>query len=133
MQRQGLADLGRRFGLRLVVAFGSRVTGRAHPDSDLDVAILPSQAPVSFATLADISAELSRLFRGVEIDIGLIPRADPLFLKKIFETGQLLVGDQRLFADYRVYAHRRYGDYLPYLRLETEATRRMIAVLRHAG
>jgi predicted nucleotidyltransferase len=113
-QRDHLALVAARHGLRLIVGFGSRVRGQPHPRSDLDL------------------ADLSTVFPGVELDLVFLPHADPLFLKKIFETGVLLHGDPVEFRHYRVYAFRRYSEYLPYLRLEEAATRRLIRQLRHA-
>jgi len=40
-QAQELARVAERHGLRLIVAFGSRMTGRSHAGSDLDLAVLP--------------------------------------------------------------------------------------------
>jgi predicted nucleotidyltransferase len=132
-QAEDLATLATRFGLRLVVAFGSQVAGRSHPGSDLDIAVLSAPGrDVTFRDLADMTADLSRVFPGVDVDVSVISHADPLFLKKIFETGVLLYGDPVEFRRYRVYAFRRYSEYLPYLRLEEETTRRLVRRLRHA-
>jgi predicted nucleotidyltransferase len=122
-----------RHGVRLIVAFGSRATGRAHAKSDLDIAVLPEPGrEVSLGDLADLAAALARIFPDVEVDVSLMPHADPLFLKKIFETGVLLHGDAAEFRRYRVYAFPRFSEYLPYLRLEEEATRRLVRRLSHA-
>jgi predicted nucleotidyltransferase len=37
-----LEPIARKHGLKLVVLFGSQVTGHAHPESDVDVAALPT-------------------------------------------------------------------------------------------
>jgi predicted nucleotidyltransferase len=132
-QSHDLADLAERHGLRLIVAFGSRAAGREHPGSDLDIAVLPRQGvEISFRGLADLAADLEEVFPAAEVDASLIPHADPLFLKKIFEGGVLLYGDEVEFRRYRVYAFRRYSEYLPYLRLEEEITSKLVARLRHA-
>ena len=133
-QERDLTGVAEKHGLRLIVAFGSRVTGKDHPKSDLDLAVLPSPgAEVPVGTLADLSADLARIFPGVEVDVSLMPHADPLFLKKIFETGVLLHGDEVEFRRYRVYAFRRYSEYLPYLGIEEAATRRLVEGLRRAN
>ena len=132
-QARDLAGVAECHGLRLIVAFGSRAMGRSHPGSDLDIAVLPEPGrEVSLRGLAGLAADLSRIFPAVEADVSLIPRADPLFLKKIFETGILLYGDEAEFRRYRVYAFRRHSEYLPYLRLEEAATRRLVSRLSHA-
>lgn len=132
-QAEDLAELAERHGLRLIVAFGSRAKGKAHPGSDLDIAVLPKQGvEISFRGLVDLAGDLQRVFPDAEVDASLIPHADPLFLKKIFEGGVLLYGAEVEFRRYRVYAFRRYSEYLPYLSLEEEATRRLVSRLSHA-
>lgn len=133
-QARDLAGVAERHGLRLVVAFGSRVTEKDHPGSDLDLAVLPSSgAEVPISTLSGLIADLAGIFPDDRVDVSLIHHADPLFLKKIFETGVLLHGDEAEFRRYRVYAFRRYSEYLPYLRIEDAATRRLVERMRHAG
>ncbi|MDR7520999.1 MAG: nucleotidyltransferase domain-containing protein [Armatimonadota bacterium] len=132
-QAERLAQVAARFGLRLIVAFGSRATRRVHAGSDLDLAILPAPGrEIGFRELADLLADLFAIFPDADVDLALIPHADPLFLKKIFETGVLLYGDAVEFRRYRVYAFRRYSEYLPYLRLEEAATRALVRRLCHA-
>ena len=129
-----LARVAQRHGLRLVVAFGSRATGRTRSDSDLDLAVLPSSGEdLPLSAFADLVADLSRVFPGVEVDVSLIPHADALFLKKIFDTGMRLFGDETEFRRFRVYAFRRFSEYQPYLRQEAQAARALIHRLRHAG
>lgn len=133
-QARDLTGVAEKHGLRLIVAFGSRVTGKDHPDSDLDLAILPSPgAEVPIGTLSELIADLAGIFPSVEVDVSIIPHADPLFLKKIFETGVLLHGDEVEFRRHRVYAFRRYSEYLPYLQIEEAATRRLVEGSRHAN
>ncbi len=133
-QTRDLAHLADQHALRLIVAFGSRVTGRTHSASDLDLAVLPAPGTdMSPSALADFAADLSRVFPGVEVDISIISYADALFLKKIFETAVLLYGDESEFRRYRVYAFRRFSEYEPYLRREAQAARALIRRLRHAG
>jgi len=133
-QARDLTGVAEKHGLRLIVAFGSRVAGKDHADSDLDLALLPSSgAEAPIGALGDLIADLARIFPGVEVDVSLMTHADPLFLKKIFETGVLLHGDEVEFRRYRVYAFRRYSEYLPYLRIEEAATRRLVEGLRRAN
>lgn len=133
-QREELARLARRYRLRMVVAFGSAVTGKTHPRSDLDLAVLP-EAGVEFSVgeWLRLWGDLDRILAPWEVDLADLARADPLFLRKVFETAVLLYGDEREFRWYRVYAFRRFSEYLPYLRLEVQATRKLVARLRDAG
>jgi predicted nucleotidyltransferase len=133
-QANELARVAERHGLRLIVAFGSRVTGRSHAGSDLDLAVLPKPGKsISMRSFGELAADLSRVFPQVEVDLSVIPYADALFLKKIFETAVLLSGEETDFRRYRVYAFRRFSEYRPYLQREAQAARALIHRLRHAG
>ena len=120
-------DIARRHGLALVVQFGSTVSGTVHEKSDVDVAVLFDRAPPGFAELADITHELQSLFPGRELDLAVLDRADPLFLKQVFDRSRLLAGSPRRYAEMKIYAFRRYQDHRRYLALEREYVRRATA------
>src|SRR5690606_39744785 len=71
-----LAAAARDADLRLVLLFGSRATGQADEESDLDVAVLAGHRR------ADVGAPYEALgpaFPGHELDGGLLNDADPPF------------------------------------------------------
>ena len=118
--------IARRHGARLLVQFGSTVSGRAHAASDVDVAVLFEGDP-SHARLGGLLADLEPAFRGRVVDLGLLNRADPLFLKKVLENARLLAGSPRDLAVLRLYAFRRYQDHRRFLRLEERHLDRFLA------
>jgi predicted nucleotidyltransferase len=134
-QRERLAHVAQRYRLRLILAFGSAVTGRTHAGSALDVAVLPEPGvDLSLQDLARLTADLADVFAAADVDLALVSQADPLSLCRISETAVLLYGDERTFRWYRGYALRRFSEYLPYLRLEAQATRALVRRLAaHVG
>jgi predicted nucleotidyltransferase len=118
--------IARRHGLALIVQFGSTVSGRVHEKSDVDVAVLFDRPPPSFDEQSRIAAELQSLFPDRELDLAVIDRADPLFLKQVFDRGRRLTGSPRRFAEMKIYAFKRYQDHRRYLELEREHVRRGI-------
>ena len=52
------------------------------------------------------------------MDLAILDRADPLFLKKVLERCRLLAGSPRRLAKLKIYAFKRYQDHRPYLALE---------------
>lgn len=65
-----IGDLCRREGIRRLALFGSVLTGRFSESSDIDVLVeFRPGTKVGFFRLADIQAELSRLFGGRAIDL----------------------------------------------------------------
>lgn len=113
-----LDAIARRHGIRLIVQFGSTVTGRTRPDSDIDLAVQLDAGPFLLARIADIERDLQSVSRDRNVDLALINRADPLLLKQIAEHGRLLFGTSRAFAELKMYAFRRYQDHRRFLDME---------------
>jgi predicted nucleotidyltransferase len=124
-----LGEIATRHGIRLLVRFGSTVTGREHAQSDLDLAVLLERAPESLAEHADLVADLQALFPGREVDVAIINRADPLFLKRITDWCELILGSRRDLQELKMYAFKRYQDHRRYLALEREYVARRIRSL----
>lgn len=118
--------IARRHGARLLVQFGSTVSGRVHDASDVDVAVFFEGDP-TYTRLGGLLADLEPIFRGRVVDLGLLNRADPLFLKKVLENTRLLAGSPRDLARLRLYAFRRYQDHRRFLRLEERHLDRFLA------
>lgn len=70
--------------------------------------------------------ELQGIFLGRKVDLALINTADPLFLKKILESCQLLYGAEGNLHKLKMYAFKRYIDHKRYLKLEEEYIRRQL-------
>lgn len=119
-------EIARRHGARLLVQYGSTVTGRAHAGSDVDVGVLFAGEP-GYARLGGLLLDLESAFPGKEVDLGLLNHADPLFLKKVLESARLLAGSPRELASLRLYAFRRYQDHRRFLRLEEGHLDRFLA------
>ena len=126
MDAQGLQQIAPRLSIELILEFGSMVTGRVHPRSDLDLAVLLGGPALSFAELADLRHELQSLHPDHEVDVAIINHADPLFLKKVTERCRLLYGSPQRLAELKIYAFKRYQDHRRYLPLEGEYVRRTL-------
>ena len=128
-QRARLEQLTVTYGLDLVLLFGSRVTGKCHARSDLDVAVRYTN---SFDLEREISlaSELAAIFPQEKVDVVAINRADPLLLKQIAQNCQLLMGTKRMLYEFRIYAFRRYQDHKRYLQMEQSYVRRGVKELQ---
>jgi predicted nucleotidyltransferase len=104
-----LKSIAKRYGLRLVILFGSQVTGRTHPDSDVDVAVWLA-APLNPAQRTRLWADLSTLFQA-DIDLTVLNRAEPLLLNEVATRGRLLYESKRgEWSSFKGYAFRYYQD-----------------------
>jgi predicted nucleotidyltransferase len=125
-----LSGVCQRHGVVLLLQFGSTVSGPVRPDSDVDLAALLSDPELSFERFGELQHDVQQLFENREIDLSIINRADPLFLKKILERCQLLYGSARRLQELRIYAFKRYQDHRRYLAQERRYVARRLAAER---
>ena len=115
--RNAIEAFAPRYDLELLLQFGSTVTGREHPRSDLDIAAL-SRRDLGFSEHGSLAADLADLFPSRRVDLALIRHADPLFLKKVTEACVLLWGEPRRLAELKMQALARFQDYRGFLLME---------------
>lgn len=125
----GIGKIAQRFGLRLILQFGSTVTRMTHDRSDLDLAVQLDSPSVPLQTILEIQEALQARFPGREVDLAILNRANPLFLKKIVESCHLLFGTHQDLARLRLHAFKAYQDFRPYLDLERRHVARRLAAL----
>jgi len=123
-----LRELGERYGIELLLRFGSTVAGATHARSDLDLGVILRDPDIGFDRLAALQADLQEQFRALRVDLAILNRADPLFLKKVLEHCELLLGDSSRLAELRCLAFRRYVDHRRFLDMERDYVRRRLGV-----
>lgn len=106
-----------KYGLFIVLLHGSRLTGKVHSKSDLDLAILRKDIK-SEISYSELNAEFIRLFDFMDIDITDLTTADPLLLYAITRNSKLLSGNIKVYDKLLLKAFQKYNDYLPFLRDE---------------
>lgn len=111
IDRNLVRDLAQKYGLSLVVLFGSRAKGTTGPMSDTDVLVAgtPYPAPLEEGKLR---AALSEALGVPEdtIDLVFLDRAAPLVLSEALETGIVLFGDEDVIIRERVRAWKGFLD-----------------------
>jgi predicted nucleotidyltransferase len=128
--QEGLKDIAQKQGIVLVLKFGSSVTGRMHPKSDVDLAVLLDRSTITLQEHAELLQSLQSLFPDRELDLALINHADPLFLKKITDNCELLLGPPERLQALKLYAFKRYQDHRRYFELERQFAERFLATTR---
>ena len=98
----------------LCMLFGSTVTGKVHPHSDVDVAIYSEVTDLMDLKLRLIG-ELEDLLQA-EIDLTILHRdMSPLLLHEIMLKGKpLFVSNRDIFIEWQMYAIKLYDD-VPFL------------------
>ncbi len=124
---EDLGTIAERHGLVLVLQFGSTVAGTAHERSDVDLAVLCRRAELPHQEYADLLHDLQERTPDRAVDLAIINRADPLFLKKILERCVLLYGSVERLQRLKIYAFKRYQDHRKYFALERAFAARFCA------
>jgi predicted nucleotidyltransferase len=116
-------------GIAALLMFGSRARGTARPDSDLDVAVLPTadDAASRRKLQTSLAVALADLAPGGRVDVVLLDESPELLRQRVFETGRLLLCRDRLaLRDLRVQTMREHGDREWARRLMREAQQRRL-------
>ena len=100
--------------------FGSVAANDARPDSDIDIAVKFGGGDPGLLRILEVQKEISDLFRGREVDLSLLNRADPLFMKKIAERCEFLYAEPGEAAVFLLMAFKRYQDHRKYLDMERD-------------
>lgn len=104
-----LQPVAERYDLKLLVLFGSQAQGHTHPESDVDVAVLPTR-PLTGSRRLELWSELTKIFEA-DVDLTSLDRAEPLLLYRVACTGiPLYEGEKWAWENQKSYGCRRYWD-----------------------
>jgi predicted nucleotidyltransferase len=104
-----LRPIAERYGLKLIVLFGSQAQGHTHPESDVDIAVL-SAKPLTGSRRLELWSELTKIFEA-DVDLTSLDRAEPLLLYRVACTGiSLYEGEKWAWENQKSYGCRRYWD-----------------------
>lgn len=131
--RRFLDREGPRRGLQAVYLFGSHAEGRAHRESDIDLAVLldwdryPDRSDRSDAQL-DLIGHFMDVLRQNEIDVVILNDAPPLFGRKIvYDGAKIWLGDEEADQGFVCDVQLRAADLEPWVNkmraLQLEALR----------
>ena len=123
---QALIEIFRQYPqVQAVYVFGSQASGRAGPESDLDLAIIPTDRSVKEKKL-DILAGLARLGY-CDVDLVFLEEDDLVLAYEAIRQNRLLYAAPS-FDRGGTYSRivRKFLDFEPYLRVQREAYKRRI-------
>ena len=101
--------LARRKGIYLVFLFGSFVSRRMHPASDVDIGILFGSVP-NVSQMSALTAELSSLLKK-EVDPVVLNHASPILKMQVLKKGVLVFArDLKVYHQFFVDTVNQYDD-----------------------
>jgi len=113
-----LEHISNRYGLDMVVLFGSQAAGRAVPGSDVDVAVRMRHRDWEDPEIElDLVGELIDAFGGDgDVDVSFLNGASPLLLFEVARTGRpVYQREPTTFFEFQSYAARRYYNHQKFL------------------
>ncbi len=118
-----------RFGLQALYLFGSRATGRARADSDVDLAALVEHAPEPLDRL-QLRQQLEEEV-GEPVDLVILNDASPILAWQVLRHGQLIhEGCPGVRANFEM---TTITDYADLKRVRAPAEQALVQRIRDAG
>lgn len=113
-----IKEIAEKYGLKLVLLFGSRASGNTHFASDFDVAVL-AKKPIPLEKELKIQYEFVKIFKTDNVDVVDVRTASPLLLYQIFCKPHkiLFCGDPLVYLRHKIYAERKYIEAKPLFEL----------------
>lgn len=118
-QKNELEKIAPKYGITLILLFGSQAKETAHPASDVDFGIM-SEKQLSREQYAGLISDFARIFHipSDRVDLTELKRADPLLLQRSYFEGILLYGKDELFRRRKMYALKRFMDHKKFFILQ---------------
>ena len=117
-QKHEIAELAKKYGLFLVVLFGSQATGKTHTGSDVDIGVIAGN-DFDYKQAHALEEKLASLFKRLDIEVVNLRQVSPLLLKRVAGNGKLLYENRPgQFIRLKVRAVRAYADTAPLRSLE---------------
>ena len=116
-QKEKIQEIAKKYSLKLILLFGSRVDGKIHKESDFDVAYL-SNKKLSYDDENRLNVDFTGIFKHERdrVDTVDMRKVSPLMLFGIFRKCQVLYAeDNFVFPVYRAYAFKKYMEIKPFL------------------
>lgn len=132
-QKQKIEELAKKYNLKLLLLFGSRVRDEKylHKESDFDVAYL-SKKDLDLMEEAKLICDLMPIFKSERVDLVNLKRANPLLMQQVFEKHKILYcQDPKIYALYQIYTMKRYIEAKPLFKLTEESIKYFIK--QHGG
>ncbi len=104
-----LVQIAERYGLDLIILFGSAATGKTHPESDVDIAVWGASR-LELDTFLNLGRDLEFLFP--QIDLCDLRVAPPLLKAAVVQHGQVLFERER--SAYQFLKLRFISEYLDF-------------------
>ncbi|MCX6719028.1 MAG: nucleotidyltransferase domain-containing protein [Candidatus Taylorbacteria bacterium] len=115
-----IRELAEKYGVSLIVLFGSQVKGKTHKESDFDIAYY-SEKKLDFNEEIKLDSNLTDVFRSNEVQLINLKKASPLLAREITRDCIILFERKdNIFNDLLIYTIRMYDEARSLFRLRAQ-------------
>lgn len=111
-------DIIKKYGITLLILFGSYADGSSNHYSDLDLAFQSDELLYKEQEL-NLLEDLIQYYQKSELDLINLSKATPTLKLEVAEKGALIYGKEEEFLNFHLYAASSFAD-SRFLRLERE-------------
>ena len=105
-----IAKIAEKYGMDLVVLFGSQATGQTHEESDIDIAYLGGKN-ISFDEEIAADSDLIEAFKRDDVQLVNLKKAPPLLMKEIVDHAIILYEREKsIFDSIFILAQRMFDE-----------------------
>lgn len=106
--KEKASELAEKYGLDLLLLFGSQVSGKTHKRSDYDLGFISKQYK-NLGELVKMEYEISEVLKIGKIDLIDLKKAPPLLMKSVADNSLLLYQKEpTLYARFKIYASKLF-------------------------
>ncbi|MDP2630704.1 MAG: nucleotidyltransferase domain-containing protein [Candidatus Uhrbacteria bacterium] len=123
IQKEVIAKIAKKYGLTLVLLFGSQARGRTHQGSDVDIGFL-SDSSMGLHEVACIEFEMAQNMKISHLELVRLAGMPSLFLQQVVRDGRVLYEDgPGAFSLFASYAFKRFVEEKPLRALKESSLR----------
>ncbi|MBI4599756.1 nucleotidyltransferase domain-containing protein [Candidatus Uhrbacteria bacterium] len=114
LQKESIAEIAKKYGLTLVLLFGSQARGKTHRESDIDIGFLSEKSMMSLREIADIEFEMAQKTKMSNVELVRLAGMSSLFLRQVMNEGRVLYEDKPgVFTSFASYVFKRFVEEKP--------------------
>jgi uncharacterized protein len=117
IRQDKIEEIAKKYGLKLLLLFGSQVSGKTHPMSDFDFGYI-GKKELNYKEKSELANELSKLVKFLDVEVVDLKKSGPFLLKEIIKNNQVLFQEEGAYADFYTASTRIYFDAEPIFKLQ---------------
>ena len=104
LKHNQLKEVAEKFGIDLLLLFGSQATSKTHKNSDVDLAFLPNRDSVLIDE-SQLLIDLMEIFKRDDVEIVNLKVASPTLMRAVVRDGTVLYEKEKdIFLKWKLYA-----------------------------